>query len=466
MEIMQGIHLEQKQILAPVLRQSLEILEMNNQQLDEYVEKQQLENPILDRGDSEGCAGQCAAFTVQYHPSGRKKSQGLCDSTVYNEIPEEQSETLEKYLVEQLDIHEITEMEYRLAVYMIREIDSDGYLRTTLNEICKVTGTEMRQADKCLAMIQKMEPAGVGARNLEECLKLQLERSNQFECDIKKLIAFHLKDVASCHMNKIAREMHISRRRTEELVATLRALTPRPASGIDGEKVQYIIPDIIVKCSNEEMKILLNDRWMRPPVLNSYYLSLAHSSASCDEPELETYLSKKICQAKFVLNSIERRRNTILSIMRVILDQQCGFFRDGGSLAPLSMQFAALALGVHESTICRAVKDKYVQCDRGTFPMRYFFVRHISREISSVGEKEISTPNIKELIYAMIKKENKQFPLSDAALTDRFKKKDICISRRTVTKYREEMGVGNAFVRRNDIQKQLGEGNSVSAASG
>lgn len=454
MEIVQNIQLEQKQILAPALRQSLKILGMNNRQLDEYIENQQLENPVLDRGKTAESVAPCDSFTAQYHVSGRKKNtvSDADDGCVYSDIPEEQPETLEKYLVEQLAVREMAEAEYRLAVYMIRELNPDGYLDTALNDICKATGASMAQVDQCLAAIQRMEPAGVGARNLEECLELQLRRSGKFEHDMEELIAHHLKDVANCHINKIAREMHISRDRAEKLTEILKTLNPRPASCIEEEEIQYIIPDVIVKKNGEELKISLNDRWMRPPVLNDYYMSL---SASCDEPELESYLAEKIRQAKFVLSSIERRKNTVLSVMQLILDQQRSFFCDGGSLAPLSMQFAASVLEVHESTICRAVKDKYVQCGRGTFPMRYFFVRNICREGNPGTEEAVSSSGIKELIGTMIQKENKQSPLSDANLSKCLKDAGIRISRRTVAKYREEMGIHNAFIRKSCEKDRL-----------
>ncbi|QAT48836.1 RNA polymerase sigma-54 factor [Caproiciproducens sp. NJN-50] len=445
MEIIQDIHLAQKQVLAPALRQSLEILGMNNQQLDEFIENQQLENPVLDRGESAAFSEQWNSFTAQCHASGRKKNTNSCEDILYSDIPAEQPETLEKYLTEQLVAGKMTDMEYRLAVYMIRGIDSNGYLGATLQDICKATGAGLRQAERCLAIIQGMEPAGVGARNLEECLQLQLRRSGLLDRDLEELIAHHLRDVANCHINKITREMHLSRARTEKLIGILKTLNPRPASCIEESEIQYIIPDVIVKKEEDGLKISLNDRWMQPPALNGYYLSLA---ASCDDPELKSYLNEKIFQAKFVLSNIERRRNTVISVMRIILEQQYNFFRSGGSLAPLSMQFAASALGVHESTICRAVKDKYVQCGNGTFPMRAFFVRRVCRESGSEGKEEVSNSGIKEVIDGIVQKENKQSPLSDADISERLKDMGICISRRTVAKYREEMGIPNAFVRK------------------
>lgn len=444
MEIVQDIHLKQKQVLAPALRQALEILGMSNQQLDEYIESQQLENPVLDRGQTAECAEPCDFFTAQYHASGQKKTVSS-DDVVYDDIPAKEPETLEKYLTEQLVPRQMTKMEYRLAVYMIREIDSNGYFVATLDDICQATGVEMEQAEKCLAMIQGMEPAGVGARNLEECLLLQLRRSGRFERDMEELITLHLKDVSNCHINKIAREMHITRDRTEKLIEILRTLDPRPASCIEESDTQYIVPDVMIRNDEDGLKISLNDTWMRPLIMNEYYLSLA---ASCDEPELEHYLSRKIYQARFIMGNIERRRNTVLSVMRIILDQQRSFFRDGGSLVPLSMQFAASALKVNESTICRAVKDKYVQCDRGIFPMRYFFVRQICKENNSGAEEAVSSSNVKELIRVMIQKEDKQSPLSDAVLSARLEKTGIYISRRTVAKYREEMEIHNAFIRK------------------
>jgi len=454
MEIIQDIHLAQKQILAPALRQSLKILGMNNQQLDEFIETQQLENPVLDRGEPAGGTEQWSSFTVQCHSSGRKKCMDSCENVLYSDLPAEQPETLEKYLTEQLVVNKMTETEYRLAVYMIREIDPNGYLGTTLSDICKGTGAPMRQAERCLAIIQGMEPAGVGARNLQECLALQLRRSGLMDHDFEELITHHLKDVANCHMNKITREMHLSRSRAERMIEILKTLDPRPAGCIEESDIQYIVPDVIVKNDEDGLKISLNDRWMQSPVLNSYYLSLA---ASCDDPELKSYLNEKIFQAKFVLGNIERRRNTVISVMHIILEQQFNFFHNGGSLVPLSMQAAASTLGVHESTICRAVKDKYVQCWKGTFPMRAFFVRSVCREAGSDVKEAVSNSGIKELIGAIIQKENKKSPLSDADLSESLKKTGVCISRRTVAKYREEMGIPNAFVRKNTEKDRLSQ---------
>ncbi len=442
--IRQEIHLKQEQTLSPLLQQSLKILAMNNQQLDKFIEGQQLENPVLERGEPAEAAGSDVLFRAQFHAAGRRKNCAAPDDADSCDIPDEQPEALEKYLTEQLPADRLTEKEYRLAVAMIREMDANGYLGAALDEICNATGAGMREAERCLKIIQAMEPAGVGARDLKECLDIQLRLSGRDDPEMERLIRFHLEDVANGHINKIARRMHLPRGRVEAMIDLLKTLNPKPASCFGAGEIHYIVPDVIVRKAGGGLEISLNDRWMRPPVLSGSYLSL---SASCKEPELARYLNEKIRQANFILYSIERRKNAVLSLTRMIVNRQHGFFAGDGSLVPLEMRSAAAALGFHESTVSRMVKEKYIQCDRGTFPMRSFFVRKVCEGGPGAGTS-VSNFDIKRMISALVRKENQQSPLSDAEISARLQRTGIPVARRTVAKYREELGIRNAFLRR------------------
>lgn len=440
----QNLRLEQKQILAPALQQSLKILSMSNQQLSEFIEQQQLENPVLEclfpEAPEDESVTNHTLFHVDYHSAGRKINTQ--SDFAHSDIPDEQPETLEDYLKEQLEITKLSKCEYHLALYMIEQIDERGYFCAALEEICAVTSATMQEAEHCLRIIQSMEPKGVGARDLAECLKLQLLSSGIGAPDILKVVSYHLDDVAHGHLNKIARELHITQSRVRELTATIRTLNPRPGSSFSEKKTLYIIPDVVIKKADAGFEISLNDKWIRIPVINNEYEAIAQSG---ENPELSDYINDKIHQARYILHSIEQRKKTIFSVMEIILHEQQDFFRGTGGLSPLGMKLVASRMGVHESTVCRVVKDKYVQCDRGTYPMRYFFVRELMGNSSGYTTTNL---NAKEAILKFIHNEDSNFPLSDLDISERLKAVSISISRRTVAKYREEMGIKNAFLRK------------------
>lgn len=349
-------------------------------------------------------------------------------------------ETLVSFLSRQLDRLKLEEETARLVRYLIYCLDDDGYLRTPLEELSRHGAIPLPGLERALSVLKTLEPAGVGAAELSECLELQLERIGETGPALT-IVREHLEALARRHDRVIAAKLGITPAQVEEARKTIRELDPRPGAVFQRtEQVCYTQPDLVVE-EQEGRLVVKSARGERPPFqVSRYYQKLLGQT---EDREVREYLSEKLRQAENVLWASRQRGSTLLRCAQVIVERQSDFFRFGPeALRPLRMGEVAQELGLHESTVSRAVREKYLQCSRGLYPLSWFFTRS-----AGTGES-LSGTAARKLLLRLIDGEDKGKPLSDQQLSEEMAREGCPISRRTVAKYREELGIPSAAGRK------------------
>lgn len=320
-------------------------------------------------------------------------------------------------------------------------LDDSGFYTTSVDETARLSKMPADVVRKCLEDLKQLEPAGVFAENLQECLLIQLEALKVEEDDLKNIVRFHLDDVIHGRISSITRHLELSSVQVRKYIAFLGTLNPKPLAGFGLGHNSYVVPDIIFEKRRDSWEIVLNDEWIGKYYLNDYYLKMISEN---NDPELQKYFQTKLERARLILSSIERRKKTILSVSETILDWQSSYFKENGELVPMTMNDVAEKLGIHKSTVSRAVNGKYIQYPGGTVLMKDLFLT----SVTSVKKESMTVPRIKKLLKELIDSEDKQKPYSDQALVNLLKERDVIISRRAITKYREEMGILGSFQRK------------------
>lgn len=439
---MSGMNLELKQlqklVMTTELKQALDLLTMPILELQQFVREQLEVNPMLEMDDSPMPSGEDALFTSMREDYGGSSS----GYTINQEEPftyEARTETynsLYEYLLFQLHILPLSPKQQKIGKYVLSYIDDNGYLLALPGDIAAELHVPRSEVKEVLRLIRRFDPPGVCCKNLQDCLILQLDRDHPRYNELKIIINDHLDMVASNRVPQIAKQMKLSMEVVSELVEIVRGLDPRPGQTYGGsDTVEYISPDVTVRKIDGEWQILLNE-WDVPKILVSdYYQNLMRSGAQIDT-STEDYLKEKFSAALWVLKSIEQRRKTIHDTVTSILKFQSAFFDGGGEYpVPLNLKDVAEDIGVHESTVSRAVSNKYIQTPRGLFSFKYFFPKGVT------GGSDTNTLKIKNQLKELIDNEDPTHPLKDGELTELLNKKGVDISRRTVAKYREQMGI-------------------------
>jgi len=320
---------------------------------------------------------------------------------------------------------------------VIESIDSRGYLDIESQVIAEELRIEVSKVDYAVKLLQSMEPVGIGARNLRECLELQIDRIGVTDVYLYKIIDEYLELLAENKFNIIAKELDIDVKKAQEYGDIIKSLNPKPSCGFyTGEEVKYIVPDAYIKKIDKEYYIVMNDELGPKLTINAVYKEILKNDT---DKEAVEYVKEKLNSAVFLIKSIEHRKTTIYRVLEKILELQRDYFDLGKTyLKPMTLKEIANSLEMHESTISRAIRDKFIYTDRGTIKIKDLFTTGISSNIS--GE-DISTNIIKNSIKELIENEDKKSPISDQVICDILNKKDMNISRRTVAKYREEMGI-------------------------
>lgn len=396
-----------------------QILQMDVQQLLAHIEKISFENPLIDTDDMiESTSDIGKEFDID--SLSRKSEQSLKENIHWQLINKDIDN---KKLVESL----------------VELLDDNGYLRLSIEDICTCLKCDEKEYIEAKNALSKLEPPGLGAATLKECLLLQLERLEETE-DIyktKQLIEECLEDLSKSHYHAVSKKLGISQNKVRELLQIILTLNPRPASGFSSSiEVNYPVPDIIIK----DNAVQLNPVIYKDININTSYLSLESESK-----ETKKYIESKLKQVSWLQQCLTQRKNLIYDIAVFLLDYQQDFFMNGGACHPLLQKDLAMLLGVHESTISRAIKDKYIYCDKG-------FI--LLSDLIPKGTEDNSVDSIKETIKEVINNEDKIKPLSDQKITTLLKDKGIEISRRTVAKYRSELNIPDASGRKH-IKKRL-----------
>ena len=445
------LNLEQRlhQTLSPQMIQSMRVLQMGIQELQEYVEDVLQENPVLELPESEERPPepplpaqelewlQASDWQNSYYY--RQDAEGDRGDVLYNAgcfLDDEKS--LSRYILAQF-LGTCLEPEILAAVeFLVARLDDDGYLVADLDVLARYSGMGPAVMERALIELQAADPAGVGARNLSECLRLQLERRRGDHRLAIQIAADHLEALSRRRYGAISRALGASKSDVCAACDLIRSLDPKPGAGFSAPKnLSYITPDNLVTVYPDRIEAAVNDSTLPRLRFSAYYTKLLRETADQD---VQNYLSERLCKAKWVVKSIHQRRDTLLRCAEWMAARQEAFFRMGsGYLVPMTMGDMAQALGLHESTVSRTMRDKYLQCSWGIYPLRWFFSRALSGDA-------VSPEMAKALLRRLVTEERQ--PLSDQKLCEEMAQQGCPISRRTVAKYRDELGIPNALGRR------------------
>jgi RNA polymerase sigma-54 factor len=477
----------QVQKLAPRMIQSMEILQLPLQELQERIEQELVENPTLELQErdptlpDEPQEENAREKEIDEKPLVVDEAHNHADDferllNLDREVPDyfeestrrsasrieedserahdvianvaERPESLQDYLMHQLGELEVDVEILALCERIISTLDpkDGGYFRASLRDLLPPDATpeQLKQAERALALVQSLDPPGIAARDLRECLLAQLDPDMDYYEELRTLITNHLEDLRDNRLPLIQKITGYSIPRIREAWDELRKLNPKPGSKFAEQFVPTVTPDVSVERTEDgQYKVSVDDS--RTPTLHisRYYRErLASGTAT---PEEREYIKRKINAAQWLIESIEQRRNTLTKVAQAIVDHQTNFLEYGPEfIEPLKMQQIADKVGVHVTTVSRAVDDKYIQTPRGIFPLKRFFVGGTKSE---EGE-DVAWDIIRIRLQEIVDKEDKTSPLSDDELVEELKKKGLVVARRTVTKYRQKMGIPSSRQRR------------------
>lgn len=449
---------QQKLVMTQQMQMSIKLLQMSNLELNDYIKKEIEENPLLEGKETD----KVTDYDNEVSEVDYKELVKYLDfdnythgSYSYNNDDEEVSpfnfisgkESFTEYLLNQLREMRIDDDIKKICVYVIENLNSAGYLPDRLEDIASEIKVNLKSVQNALNIVQSLEPCGVGARNLIECLKLQVYNNNVNDKNLIKIIDEHLGDIAENKYNTIASELNITPQKAQEYGDFIKKLEPKPSRGFyTGEDVKYVIPDAFIRKIDDKFYVIMNDNSVPKLSINSTYKNIINSGNNKEDTE---YVKEKLNSALFLLKSIEQRKSTLYDVLNEILKSQRNYFQNKSNyLEPMTLKDISEKLKVHESTISRAIREKYVYIDtKGLIKIRDLFTTGISKAGVS-DQKDLSTQKIKNDIKALIDGEDKHNPLSDQKLCEILKENGTNISRRTVAKYREEMDIKSSAKRK------------------
>lgn len=360
-------------------------------------------------------------------------------------------QTLEDYLHDQLSWFDMSDESRQLADRIIYNLDTNGYLQTSIEDLLGMDATEedIRRAYEVLGIIQKLDPTGVGAKDLRECLLLQLSPGMEHYEELEKLISDHLEDIEQNRLPRVAKETGYTLDLIQEVLESLRKLNPKPGAVFQESLVPNVTPDIFVEPNDKGgYDIRLEEEQIPSLYISPHYRRLLMDPKT--PPETREYIKRKLNSAQWLIDAITQRRSTLTKVSQAIIDHQHKFLDKGPeAIEPLKMQQIADRVGIHVTTVSRAVDDKWIQTPRGIFPLRRFFV---SGTTGTDGE-EVTWDAIRVKLRELIDGEDKQKPLSDDALVSELAANGIVVARRTVTKYRKAMNIPSSRGRRDWTKK-------------
>ncbi len=477
--------LQQKllQKLSPQQIQVIKLLEIPTMQLEQRIKRELEENPTLEEGinydeetpQEEGPNEELAnsnddEFSLEDYlndedvPSYRLSSNNYSKDDKHEEIPFSSGISFHEHLENQLGLRVLDERQRNLGLYLIGNIDDDGYLRRKLSAIADdlafSVGVETNEdeLEQILYIIHDFDPEGVGARDLQECLLLQIENKNQNVQSIalaRKILKYHFDEFTRKHYDKIQSKLNLTDEELKEAIDEVLKLNPKPGGSFNdphNRASYHIIPDFILDLVDGELILSLNSKNVPDLKINREYSQMLESyaanrnNASRQEKEAVAFVKQKIDSAKWFIDAIRQRQNTLMYTMQAIIEYQEEYFRtaDETKLRPMILKDIAEKTGLDISTISRVANSKYIQTNFGILSLKFFF----SEGMQNDSGEEVSTKEIKKILQDCIEAEEKRRPLTDEKLTDILKEKGYPIARRTVAKYREQLGVPVARLRK------------------
>jgi RNA polymerase sigma-54 factor len=482
LELRQG----QSLVMTPQLQQAIKLLQLSNVELTEFVEAELERNPLLEREEAQADAQKPAesgdAQALEFE-SGMAPAEAALDVDVADMAPDlsagelaeagaaplqdwskassgksfddlpgleetlAQDITLAEHLDAQLTQAGLSPVERMIGGVLIDAVDDWGYMRADLLEIAGRIGAPYPTVVHVLELMQGFEPVGVMARDIPECLALQLKDRGRFDPAMEKLLA-HLDLLAKGHIERLQTLCEVDREDLMDMIAEVRSLTPKPGAGFGGGAVQSVAPDVYVKQAPDgTWMVELNSETMPRVLMNQRYYATVSKTAKREEDKL--FLSECAANASWLVKSLDQRAKTILKVAREIVRQQDGFFAHGVEhLRPLNLKTVAAAIEMHESTVSRVTSNKYLACARGVFELKYFFTASIN---AADGGEAHSAEAVRHQIKGLIDGEREDDILSDDRIVEILREKGIDIARRTVAKYRESLRIPSSVERKRKL---------------
>jgi RNA polymerase sigma-54 factor len=459
--------------MTPELIQAIQILQYNSQELEDFVSKEIMENPILeidntvpnDSRENLKDPESSMSEELMYKEAEKddidlreKIAESEYDDISYRQWEHRVSnedvvsfdqytskeETLQDYLLLQLTFSDLKDRDKKIGRYLVEGIDDNGYLTVDTDQTAAAFGVKACTVERILKVIQGFEPVGVGARSLEECLLIQLEAKGFKDESLDYVIKNHLNDLAENKIQYIAKSIGLTVLQVQAMADLIRTLDPKPGMAYSsGEQIRYVVPDVIIEKEDDGYEIVTNDSTIPSLKVSSYYMNLVKNNK--DDEDLQKYLNDKYNSALWLIKSIEQRKRTIFKVSEAVMKLQTEFLEKGEKyLKPMTLKQIADAVGVHESTVSRSINGKFIQTPRGVYEIKYFF----SSGVGSGSGEGLSSNSIKTFIKEIIDGEDPKKPCSDQDMVEILSEKGIEISRRTVAKYRESMNILSSSKRR------------------
>lgn len=447
-----GMNLSQHLAMTMQLQQAIEILQLSAQELCATIEKEYLENPVLEMDypsgrrelyEQGGPAHAGVRALADYLDGGGKQPAYFTDEDERQfDAPTPLHATLEEALFEQVNFtFTENESERAVATFLVGSLDSRGYLTLPTAEAARAMACSEAEVLRILAVIQSFEPAGVGARDLAECLRLQAQRQGIYEGLVAAVIDRYLDAVAVHRLKEIAATEHVRPAEVQMAVDIVRRLNPKPGAAYGAADSAYITPDVIIRKGEKGYEVEVEEAGV--PQL---HISALYRQSDTFDKATQKYIAGRLRAAAWLINSIEQRRTTIRRVVEEIVRRQTAYFEKGPTfLEPMTMKDVADTIGVHESTVSRAVANKYAELPTGVIALRSFFT---ARSVKSAAGEDIAAAQAKSAIERFIKGEDPKKPLSDQKLCTLLKAEGIALSRRTVMKYREQLGYDSSVKRK------------------
>jgi RNA polymerase sigma-54 factor len=474
-ELKQNLKLSQQLVMTPQLQQAIKLLQLSRLELTDLITQEMEENPLLEELTSEEYPEDTTvpefdaveiadreeikaverteeitgegdgkeefdwnSYLEDYGPTGVRYDRKDDDAPSWDNVLKVKP-SLTDHLMWQLKLSRITDAEMKIGEQIIGNLDSNGYLAASIEEIAKQEGVEESFVEGVLKKIQEFDPPGIAARDIKECLLIQARILGVLTPLGESIINEHLKDLETKNYSNISRKLKVPMSEVLQAVCIISSMDPKPGSVYTEERIDTITPDVYVSKAGEEYKIILNDDGLPKLRISNFYKEIMGGSNTYPDAEnSRKYIRERMQSATWLIKSIQQRQRTIYKVTESILKLQRDFFNYGiNYLKPLVLRDIADDVEMHESTISRVVTNKYMHTPRGIFELKYFF----SSRIQKTSGDAVASKSVKEDIKKIVSAENPKKPYSDSDIVDLLKKSGISIARRTVAKYREMMGV-------------------------
>ncbi|MFK9090135.1 RNA polymerase factor sigma-54 [Bacillus salipaludis] len=424
-----------KLTMTQELSQAIALLQYSAQELAAFLEDKALENPLMQIENAN-----VKPMNPLIDRSLRKHQKAEKD---WIEQIADKPFSLEDHLISQLKVTNLSVEQLRVIRHLIQNLDENGYFLGDIGEIAETLRVTEELVDDCLAVIQTLEPAGIGARNLQECLLMQMYYENPNNELAQNILSNFFVPFAEKKWKQIAKELKVSLKDIQDVFDQILLLNPKPGAMLGRETTTYIIPDAIVEHSTEGLTVRMFDDSLPRISFNEQYFKKFKDQ----DQQVSRFLQDKVQDYQWILKSIEQRKETLTRVVAKIVEKQPAFFQKGTQyLVPMTMKEVAAELDIHESTVSRAVREKYVQTPTGTFALKTFFTSTIQ---TTSADENTSSTQVKNVISKLIEQENKEKPLSDQEIVEQLKMTEgIVVSRRTIAKYRDQLGIPSSSKRK------------------